>query len=84
MGYTEAQKKAIYKYRETHKEIHQKAIYKYRASHKDAYNEYMLELNMKRYEENKDEMNRRRNELAQYRKDNNYEYMSKVFRKILL
>ena len=61
-----------------------RAIYNYREKNKEEYNRYMLELNMKRYVNNKEEMNKRRNELSYWRKQNDYDYMAKTFRKILL
>ena len=65
--YTEAIKKNIYKWRETHKED---------------YNEYMLKVNTKSYYDNQEERQKKRMELYYYNKENNIDEVWKSFRKM--
>jgi hypothetical protein len=67
MYYTQAQKRATYKWRDNNKE---------------EYNEYMLKLNMKYYFKNQEERKKKRMEQYYYNKENNFEEVWKTFRKM--
>ena len=67
MSYTEARKKAIYKWRNKNRE---------------EFNEYMLQKNKEYYNNNIEERRKKRMETYYYNKSNSYEEICKVFRKI--
>ena len=64
-------------------QVNKKNIYKWRETHREAYNAYMRDLTIARYNEKKDIINERRKELYYLRKDPCYVEFE-VFRKIQL
>jgi hypothetical protein len=57
-------------------------IYKWRETHREAYNKYMLNLNLSRYESIKDDFNKKRRE--KYQQEKEYIKECRKFRNILL
>jgi hypothetical protein len=64
-------------------QINKKNIYKWRENHRETYNDYMKDLNLARYHNNRDTMNDRRKELRNLRKNPCYAEFE-IFRRILL
>jgi RIO-like serine/threonine protein kinase len=69
MAYSEAQKRATYKWNKAHRED---------------YNCFHREKNLRYYYEHKEVLNKQKVKRAIYRRECNYDYVSKLFRKILL
>jgi hypothetical protein len=64
-------------------QVNKKNIYKWRETHREAYNAYMKDLTLERYNNNKKLINDRRKELYHLRKDACFKEFE-IFRKILL